>query len=130
MIYLDSSALVKLVFEEAESEGVVQWLAERSGTPAISSELSVVELLQACRRVDELGLGDATRLLGSIDLLPLDRTVIERAGSLAPTHLRSLGAIHLASALSVNEDLTALVVYDRRLSAAAMAAGIEVASPT
>ncbi len=129
VIYLDSSALVKLVFDEAESEGLVRWLSERAETPTISSELSVVELLRACRRVDELGVGDATMLRRSIDLLPLDRAILETAASLVPTNLGSLDAIHLATALSVSGDLTALVVYDRRLSAAAIAAGIEVMSP-
>jgi uncharacterized protein len=60
----------------------------------------------------------------------MDRSIVEKAASLVPEELRSLDAIHLASALSVREDLTALVAYDSRLCSAARDAGIEVISPT
>jgi predicted nucleic acid-binding protein len=129
MIYLDTSALVKLVFEETESTALTQWLSVRSDIPKISSDLSTVELLRACRRVDESAVGDATLLLEGIDLLPMDHAVIEKAAALVPTELRSLDAIHLASALSVSSELTALVAYDGQLCSAAAEAGIEVVAP-
>jgi predicted nucleic acid-binding protein len=129
VIYLDTSALVKLIFEEAESLALAEWLSVRAEVPKISSDLSTVELLRTCRRIDDDAVGDATLLLGGIDLLPMDRAIVEKAATLNPEELRSLDAIHLASALSVKEDLIALVAYDGRLCAAAAEAGIEVVSP-
>jgi predicted nucleic acid-binding protein len=130
VIYFDTSALVKLVFEETESAALVEWLSEREDVPKVSSDLSTVELLRTCRRVDDAAVEGANLLLGGIDLLPMDRAIVEKAASLVPTELRSLDAIHLASALSVKANLTALVAYDVRLCSAAAQAGIEVVSPT
>ena len=129
MIYFDTSALVKLVFEEAESVALGEWLTVRADVPKVSSDLSIIELLRTCRRVDEGSVENAQLLLAGIDLLPMDRVIVEKAASLVPTELRSLDAIHLASALSVKAYLTALVAYDSRLCAAAAEAGIEVSSP-
>lgn len=129
MIYFDTSALVKLVFDEAESAALAEWLTLRADVPKVSSDLSTIELLRTCRRVDEGAVEGANLLLGGIDLLPMDRAIVEKAASLVPTELRSLDAIHLASALSVKTSLTALVAYDVRLCAAAADAGIEVVSP-
>ena len=129
MIYFDTSALVKLVFEETESAALAEWLSVREDVPKVSSDLSTIELLRTCRRVADGAVEGANLLLGGIDLLPMDRAIVEKAASLVPTELRSLDAIHLASALSVKTNLTALVAYDTRLCAAAAEAGIEVVSP-
>jgi predicted nucleic acid-binding protein len=129
VIYFDTSALVKLVFDETESAALAEWLTLRADVPKVSSDLSTIELLRTCRRVDEGAVEGAVLLLGGIDLLPIDRAIIEKAATLIPTELRSLDAIHLASALSVKTNLTALVAYDVRLCSAAAEAGIEVVSP-
>jgi predicted nucleic acid-binding protein len=129
VIYFDTSALVKLVFDETESAALADWLTVRADVPKVSSELSTIELLRTCRRVDEDAVEGANLLLGGIDLLPMDRAIVEKAATLVPSELRSLDAIHLASALSVNANLTALVAYDVRLCSAAAQAGIEVVSP-
>jgi predicted nucleic acid-binding protein len=129
VIYFDTSALVKLVFEETESTALAEWLTVRADVPKVSSDLSTIELLRTCRRVDEDAVEAANLLLGGIDLLPMDRAIVEKAATLVPTDLRSLDAIHLASALSVKANLTALVAYDVRLCSAAAQAGIEVVSP-
>ena len=129
MIYFDTSALVKLVFEETESAALAEWLTVRADVPKVSSDLSTIQLLRTCRRVDEDAVEGANLLLGGIDLLPMDRAIVEKAANLVPTELRSLDAIQLASALSVKANLTALVAYDARLCSAAAEAGIEVVSP-
>jgi uncharacterized protein len=129
VIYLDTSALVKLIFEEDESMALAKWIADRSEVPKISSDLSNVELLRTCRRVDEGATDTALRLLAGLDLLPLDRLIVDRAANVGPTELRSLDAIHLASALSIKDHFTSFVAYDLRLCAAALSAGITVESP-
>lgn len=129
MIYFDTSALVKLVFDEVESAALADWLTLRADVPKVSSDLSTIELLRTCRRLDGDAVDAANQLLGGIDLLPMDRTIVEKAASLVPNELRSLDAIHLASALSVKTTLTALVAYDVRLCSAAADAGIVVVSP-
>ena len=129
MIYLDSSALVKLVFEEAESEALVQWLAERQEVPKISSELSTVELVRTSRRRDETTVIGARQVLMGLNLVPMTLDLIEQAALVGPAELRILDAIHLASALSVSEDVTTFVVYDTRLRTAVVDAGLEVAAP-
>jgi len=53
MIYIDTSALVKLLFEEPESSALTDWLNLKNETPKVSSDLSTVELLRTCRRIDE-----------------------------------------------------------------------------
>jgi uncharacterized protein len=129
VIYFDTSALVKLVFDEAESAALAEWLTRRADVPKVSSDLATIELLRTCRRVDEGAVEGANLLLGGIDLIPMDRAIVEKAATLVPTELRSLDAIHLASALSLQSDLTALVAYDAKLCSAAADAGIEVVSP-
>jgi len=129
VIYFDTSALVKLVFEEAESAALVEWLNVRVDVPKVTSDLSTIELLRTCRRVDERSVDDANLLLEGIDHLPVDRSIVERAATLLPSELPSLDAIHLASALTVKVNLTALVAYDARLCSAAAEMGIEVVSP-
>jgi predicted nucleic acid-binding protein len=129
MIYIDTSALVKLLFDEPESSALTDWLTLKNEIPKVSSDLSTVELLRTCQRIDESLVIDARRLLDGVDLVPIDRVIVEQAAILIPRDLRSLDAIHLASALSLNEDLTDFVAYDVRLCAAASNAGLPVVSP-
>ena len=129
MIYLDSSALVKLVFEETESDALAQWLADRQAMPKFSSELTTIELVRTCRRRDADAVVGARQVLAGLDLMPLTADLVESASSIGPPDLRSLDAIHLSSALLISEDVTAFVAYDVRLKTAALAAGLEVVAP-
>lgn len=125
--YLDSSALVKLVVAEAESWALGDYVRDRQ---VVSSDIARVEFPRSVRR---LGLGDAAvtradETLRKVTLLKLERILLTRASELEPSELRSLDAIHLASALSVSE-LEAFVTYDRRLATAAESAGLGVLAP-
>lgn len=129
MIYLDTSALVKLVFDEIESDALSQWLVDHTDVPKLSSEIATIELLRTCRRRDEGAAGAARQVLAGLDLVPLAAGLVEQAAVVGPAGLRTLDAIHLASALLVSEELTAFVVYDTGLGAAAADAGLEVVAP-
>ena len=129
MIYLDSSALLKLLFEESESAALASWIAERADTPMVSSEIAKVEVVRATRRLDAAVMPAARALVSQLDLVPLSSGLIEEATDAGEPLLRTLDAIHLASALSIRNELTAFVAYDNRLLTAAQDAGIEPTSP-
>ncbi len=86
-------------------------------------------MIRACRRSNEDRVPDARRLLELLDLVPLSASILERAAAVATPLVRSLDAIHLASALSIGADLTAFVAYDRRLQRAAENEGLPVIAP-
>ncbi len=129
MIYLDSSALLKLLFEESESTALALWISERAGSPMVSSELAKVEVVRAARRLDPAAAPAARALVSQLDLIPLSGSLIDAAADAGEPALRDLDAIHLPSALSLRDDLTAFVAYDQRLVAAARAAGIPATRP-
>jgi predicted nucleic acid-binding protein len=129
VIYLDSSALLKLVFEEPESAALDEWLSARSDLPAVSSELAKLEVVRACRRMEADALPDARALLAALDLIPLTSDVLDDAADVGETLLRSLDAIHLASAMTIRDELSAFVAYDLRLGDAAAVAGLPVVRP-
>ncbi|HEX9940650.1 MAG TPA: type II toxin-antitoxin system VapC family toxin [Thermoanaerobaculia bacterium] len=126
LLYLDSSALVKLVMPEAESTALIASLA---AWPArVTSELATVEVLRAARRVsvDPALALRAEEVLAGVHLLKIDADLLSRAARLESRTLRSLDAIHLASALSLGDDLGAIAVYDGPLATAAAACGLAV----
>ena len=129
MIYLDSSALLKLVVAEKESAALGAWLVDQAEVPVASSELAKVEVLRACRRVAPNAVDLARDLLSGLDLVPLSSSVIDVAAELKGDALRSLDALHLASALAVRTALTAFVAYDLRLQAGAAVAGLPTIAP-
>lgn len=130
MIYLDSSALVKLAVTEPESEALRKWLAERADTPRISSDLVRLEVTRAVMRSQPQALLQAQQVVGRLNKLLVGPELLSTAASLQPPSLRSLDAIHLATALLLRNRLTAFVGYDHRLAAAVQAAGLPVASPS
>lgn len=127
MAYLDTSAYVKLIVEESESaalqDELVRWSAYTS------SALLSVEAVRACRRLGEEVADAAEASLADVALVPVDDQVLAVARRLDPRELRSLDAIHLATALSIAGELGALFSYDDRLTAAATAAGLRVLAP-
>ena len=128
MVYLDSSALVKLLWEEPESAGLARYLGGRE--QRVSSALARVEVFRALRRenVAEAIRQRAELILGSLALVPLDAPVLKEAANLTPRTLRTLDSLHLATALSL-DGLESFVTYDRRLAAAATEAGLPVEFP-
>ncbi len=129
MIYLDSSGLLKLAHQEGESAALRDWLSARQAMPLVSSELAKVEVIRACRRVNADALPNARALLGQLNLIPLTTDVLEDAAELDGRALRGLDALHLASALSIREDLSSFIAYDRRLSEAASNLGLDTIQP-
>ncbi len=126
MLYLDTSAAVKLLIDERESSALRAYLSDHDWA---SSALVRTELVRALLRVDPSVVPRALDLLAQGSLLVIDTQVLDAAARLAPPSLRSLDAIHLASALQLRDDLTAFVAYDDRLLSAASALGMPVASP-
>jgi hypothetical protein len=129
LVYLDSSALVKLVVAEPESAALMERL--RAWPQRVSSALALAELPRSLRRA---GFGAAARrrareVLGRVALIDVDRRILAAAAWLEPPALRTLDAIHLATVLTVREDLDAVVTYDRRLRAAAEGMHLEVVAP-
>ena len=129
MIYLDSSALVKLALIEPESAALARWLAERTGQPLVSSALHRAEVPRAVWRAEPGALPRSYRVIRRIARVALTPDVLDNSATLPPQGLGPALAIHLASALALKCDLTAFVAYDERLLAAAAGAGLPVASP-
>ena len=129
MIYLDSSALVKLARTEPESGALVAWLAERDGQPLVSSALHRAEVPRAVWEVEPGALPRSYKVIKRIAKVALSAAVLDDSATLPPQNLTPAQAIHLASALAVKRELTAFVAYDESLLAAARDAGLPVASP-
>ncbi|MGH3500443.1 MAG: type II toxin-antitoxin system VapC family toxin, partial [Nocardioidaceae bacterium] len=129
VIYLDSSALMKLVRREDETPALSEWLSVRREHPMVTSELGRVEVLRAARRAGGQVPIEARAVVGDLDLVPLDRGVQDLACDIANPPLRTLDALHLASAVLLSDELTAFVAYDHRLLDAARATGLVVAAP-
>jgi predicted nucleic acid-binding protein len=128
VIYLDASALVKLVMPEPESAALFAHLA--NDPDLVSSELSRVELLRSLARAEAPPRAHqrAHRVLERIALVRLHDSILQRAATLAPTALRTLDALHLATALEMTPG-PEMLTYDRRLAGASRAAGLRVAAP-
>jgi predicted nucleic acid-binding protein len=123
--YLESSALVKLVNEEEESDALRAALADRL---VVSCNLARTELMRAAHQKSRAVIVKARELLSIIDLIQLDDELLDLAGELEPP-LRSLDAIHLAAALELDDELEAVVTYDTRMARAAQSLGLRVVAP-
>ena len=127
-IYMDTSALVKLVISEPESDALSEHL-EASGCQMTTSLFSEVELVRAVNRVDDTLHQVVSRLLDRQVVLPITDSIRARAGYLLPKGIRSLDAIHLATAVEIQPNLDSVVSYDDTLLKAARSFGLQVHSP-
>ncbi len=129
-VYLDTSALVKLVQREPESAALRRWLRRARADVRVTSALARTELVRPVLPGGPAAVGHARRLLGRLYIVSVDRDVLDRAGTLdAGVPLRSLDAIHLATAQAVGTDIRAVLTYDRRMAAASTGLALPVATP-
>jgi predicted nucleic acid-binding protein len=130
MIYLDSAAIVKLAHAEAESGALRDWLDQRAELGWVSSVFAEVESFRVLARHAPVAGGRLHSVLDLIDLIDLDASIRLTAQAVAPPSVRSLDAIHLATALHLGPRLTTFITYDRRLADAVAGAGLPVAMPS
>jgi uncharacterized protein len=128
-LYLDSSALVKLVVSEAESSALRTYLAERRSDARMAAALARTEVVRAVAMHRSIELVETARsIIARLHLVPLNNRLLDAAATKLPPELRTLDAIHLAAAMTA-PDLRAIVTYDRRLADAAATAGLAVVAP-
>jgi predicted nucleic acid-binding protein len=127
VVYLDSSALVKLVVAERESPALRRYL--RRQPVRASCALARVEVVRAVRPHGAPAITRARQLLRRLDLIQLDDELLDAAATLDRGVLRSLDAIHLAAARTLGDELSAVVTYDERMTTAAGLAGLVVDAP-
>jgi uncharacterized protein len=126
--YLDSSAIVKLVVREPESAALRRYLRRRR--PVISSALARTEVARALLPLGPEVVARGQEVLDRFDLARVNDRVLTAAGSMLPMTIRSLDAIHLATAHQLGADLARIVTYDERMSRAAQGLGFAVAAPS
>ncbi len=126
-VYLDSSAMVKLAVREPESDALRRHLRRRR--PWVSSALARTEVLRSLLANGEDAVAAGRAVLARCDLVRVNDHVLNLAGTMSPVELRSLDAIHLATAERLGDEISGLVVYDQRLADAARQLGHRVFSP-
>lgn len=129
LYYVDTSAALKLLVEESHSKAFAAFYDGASGATWASSALLRLEVMRAVTRVFPALLPDARELLLAFDFVSIDDDIVDTAMNEPDRMLRSLDAIHLATARVLGPDLTGLVTYDERLAAAGEDAGFEIVSP-
>ncbi len=132
MIYMDTSALTKLLIAQPQTPELRTWLTAQidQGESAATSALGRVELMRTVARYGDIGQADRAHfLLDGLDILPLSEPMMTLAESIGPETLRSLDAIHLAAAAYFEQELTAVVTCDHRLMTGCRDIGIATASP-
>lgn len=131
MWYVDTSAFVKLVTEEAGSSAMVAWarVQDRDRDGLWSSDLLRTEAVRAARRIGSDALARTRAVLDAFNLVELSRDTFVRAGEIEPTIMRSLDALHLTAAMELGDELDGVVSYDERMCAAAYSAGIAILQP-
>jgi hypothetical protein len=129
VIYLDTSAMVKLVTAEPESGELIHWLNSHSDEVLATSAIGHIEFIRAARRLGAAASAAAQRVASMTDTLVLADTIATAATTIGATALRALDAIHLATADLHRSRLSAFCVYDHRLLAAARVAELPTVTP-
>ena len=127
LTYVDSSAIVKLAVAEPESTALRRYLSRRQ--PLVSSALARTEVARALMPSGDEAIARGEDVLRRVQLLRVNDRVLREAGRMEPADLRSLDAIHLASAQLIGASIRQIVTYDERMAAAARASGWAVAAP-
>lgn len=126
--YLDSSALVKLAVREPESAALRRYL--RRKRPLVTSALSRTEVARALLPFGPDAVTRGEDVLRRLDVVRVNDRVLRAAGALMPMELRSLDAIHLATAIEIGADLARVCTYDERMAAAAADLGLAIVAPS
>jgi predicted nucleic acid-binding protein len=129
LYYIDTSAALKLLAEETHSKAFAEFYDNAAGASWVSSALLRIEMMRAVTRVMPSALPDARDLLLAFDFVGIDDDIVDAAMNEPDRLLRSLDAIHLATARVLGPDLDGLTTYDDRLAKAARDAGIPVIAP-
>jgi len=125
--YVDASALVKLVVAEAETPAMYRWFVEATRT--LTSRVGMIEIARAAARRGAIDADHRDVVLSGVEVVEINASIAAAAATIGPAALRTLDAIHLASAISLLPDLEAFVTYDDRLADAARAIGLPVVRP-
>jgi uncharacterized protein len=125
--YLDSSAIVKLAVREPQSAALRRYLNRRR--PLVSSALARTEVLRALLPSGDAALRRGRETLSRVDLIRVNDRILSAAGTLLPPSMRSLDAIHIATAQQLGGELGRFVTYDDRMASVAGALGLRVAAP-
>jgi predicted nucleic acid-binding protein len=128
VLYLDSSAIVKLVVREPESGALRRFL--RGQVARASCGLARVDVPRAVAAHGQAAAERVHRVLAGLHLIQLDEPLLDAAGGLEVAAVRSIDAVHLAAARELGEDLACVVTYDRRMRMAAATLGLPVADPS
>lgn len=130
LFYLDTSAAMKLLRRENETEALVRWQRSMTGQDyqIVSSDLIRTELMLAATRYG-VDATEVRRFIQALTLLRVTSALCEAAGRLAGLGVRSLDAVHLASALSLTDALDSLITYDEQLANASRKLGVATLSP-
>jgi predicted nucleic acid-binding protein len=129
LYYVDTSAAIKLLVEETHSKAFAAFYDARADVEWVSSALLRIEVIRAVVRAKPMLLPDARDLLLAFSYIAIDDEIVEAAMNEPDRSLRSLDAIHLATARLLGPELDAIVTYDDRLATAASDAGLVTASP-
>ena len=127
-VYLDTSAFVKLFCEEEHSDQLRAWLGSRR-EDLVASDLLRTEALRVARKISPQATLLARQFLEAVSLVLVSSDICERAAGLDPDIMRSLDAIHLATALALGDRLTAVVTYDSRMAEACSTYGLRIEAP-
>ena len=125
--YMDTSAIVKLAVREPESAALRRYVRRKH--PIVTSALARTEVARALLPFGPDAVGRGDEVLRRIDIVRITDQILRAAGSMLPVELRSLDAIHLATAVALGEDLARVCTYDGRMAAAAAALELTVVAP-